>query len=154
MRHVREVVRMHREARVPMRKIARLTGLTRPTVRDMVVRFERSGLELPGPSKIGDINLEGGLYGALGAKPGRRKLPEPDWPVVTRELKCKHVNLQVLWEEYRAEHPDGYRYSRFCDLFRRWPPAAGHAPKPCRRREAVPRLRWRYGADRGGSTDR
>ncbi|MFD2135421.1 helix-turn-helix domain-containing protein [Novosphingobium resinovorum] len=58
MRHVREVVRMHREARVPMRKIARLTGLTRPTVRDMVVRFERSGLESPGPSKIGDINLE------------------------------------------------------------------------------------------------
>ena len=24
----------------------------------------------------------------------------------------------VLWEEYRAVHPDGYGYSRFCDLFR------------------------------------
>lgn len=30
------------------------------------------------------------------------------------------MTLQVLWEEYVAEHPDGYRYSRFCDLFRRW----------------------------------
>jgi transposase len=24
----------------------------------------------------------------------------------------------VLWEEYRDGHPDGYGYSRFCDLFR------------------------------------
>ena len=24
----------------------------------------------------------------------------------------------VLWEEYREVHPDGYGYSRFCDLFR------------------------------------
>jgi transposase len=24
----------------------------------------------------------------------------------------------VLWEEYRQVHPDGYGYSRFCDLFR------------------------------------
>ncbi|MGH6744887.1 MAG: IS21 family transposase, partial [Novosphingobium sp.] len=103
-----------------MREIARLTGLARSTVRDMIVRFDRSGLAWPVPSEIGDIDLEGRLYGASGVKPGRRKLPEPDWPVVARELKRKHVTLQVLWEEYRAEHPDGYRYSRFCDLFRRW----------------------------------
>ncbi|WP_354107665.1 transposase [Bradyrhizobium sp. LB14.3] len=24
----------------------------------------------------------------------------------------------VLWEEYRAVHPEGYGYSRFCNLFR------------------------------------
>jgi hypothetical protein len=24
----------------------------------------------------------------------------------------------VLWEEYRETQPDGYGYSRFCDLFR------------------------------------
>jgi transposase len=28
------------------------------------------------------------------------------------------VNLLVLWEEYRALHPQGYAYSRFCQLFR------------------------------------
>ena len=26
--------------------------------------------------------------------------------------------MMILWEEYRASHPDGYGYSRFCDLFR------------------------------------
>lgn len=28
--------------------------------------------------------------------------------------------MQVLWEEYIAAHPDGYRYSRWCELFRNW----------------------------------
>ncbi|MEX6509196.1 hypothetical protein AB5S17_22975, partial [Jiella sp. M17.18] len=26
--------------------------------------------------------------------------------------------LQILWDEYRAVHPAGYGYSRFCELFR------------------------------------
>jgi transposase len=103
-----------------MRDIARMMGIARSTVRDMVVRFDRCGLSWPVPSEISDAELEGRLYGAAGVKPGRRKLPEPDWAVVARELKRKHVTLQVLWDEYNAEHPGGYRYSRFCDLFRGW----------------------------------
>ena len=35
-------------------------------------------------------------------KPGRRKQAEPDWSAVARELKRKHVTLQVLWEEILA----------------------------------------------------
>jgi transposase len=30
------------------------------------------------------------------------------------------VTLQLLWEEYREANPDGYRYSRFCELYQRW----------------------------------
>jgi transposase len=26
----------------------------------------------------------------------------------------------LLWEEYRQANPDGYRYSRFCELYQRW----------------------------------
>ena len=30
------------------------------------------------------------------------------------------MTLLLLWEEYRAEHGDGYGYSRFCDLYIDW----------------------------------
>lgn len=30
------------------------------------------------------------------------------------------MTLSLLWEKYRAVHPDDYGYSRFCDLHRRW----------------------------------
>ncbi|SNB83899.1 Integrase core domain-containing protein [Rhodoblastus acidophilus] len=33
-------------------------------------------------------------------------------------MKRPGVSLQILWEEYRADHPAGYGYSRFCELFR------------------------------------
>ena len=28
--------------------------------------------------------------------------------------------LESLWEEYREANPDGYGYSRFCELYQRW----------------------------------
>ncbi|MGH9719711.1 MAG: IS21 family transposase, partial [Bryobacteraceae bacterium] len=30
------------------------------------------------------------------------------------------MTLQLLWEEYRDQNPDGDRYSRYCDLYRSW----------------------------------
>ena len=35
---------------------------------------------------------------------------------VHAELRRRGVTLALLWQEYRGLHPDGYRYSRFCDL--------------------------------------
>jgi transposase len=49
---------------------------------------------------------------------GARYHAEPDWAALVRELKRPGVNLMVLWDEYRAVHPQGYAYSRFCQLFR------------------------------------
>jgi transposase len=30
------------------------------------------------------------------------------------------VTLQLLWQEYRQAQPEGYGYSRFCELYQRW----------------------------------
>jgi len=120
MRALREVMRMYRDGELAVREVARLTGVARSTARDMISRFEKSGLAWPIPPETGGDELERCLYGAVGVKRGHRKMPEPDWSAVAREMKRKRVTLQVLWEEYIAEHPDGYRYSRFCDLFRGW----------------------------------
>ena len=40
---------------------------------------------------------------------------------VHRELRRqKGVTLQLLWQEYRESHPEGYGYSRYCELYRAW----------------------------------
>src|ERR1700712_2764110 len=33
-------------------------------------------------------------------------------------MKRPAVSLAILFEEYEAAHPEGYRYSRFCELYR------------------------------------
>jgi transposase len=56
--------------------------------------------------------LETALYANRRSKRGHRRIAEPDWAGVHRELKRKHVTLLILWDEYIAANPGGYSYSR------------------------------------------
>jgi transposase len=50
-----------------------------------------------------------------------RKHPEPDWARIHQDLQThKNLTLQLAWQEERESDPEGYAYSRFCDLYRRW----------------------------------
>jgi transposase len=120
MRRVREMLRLTLDGGLSVSDAARRMGVARSTVREMAARFERSGLCWPLPLDLTDADLETRLYGEAGARRGDRRRPEPDWAALNRELKRKHVTLQILWDEYIEAHPDGYRYSRFCDLYRGW----------------------------------
>src|SRR5882724_6403456 len=119
MRHVREILRLGCTG-ISRHEIARRTGLAPSTVRETLKRFEASGLTWPLPDEVTDGVLEARLYKNAGTKQGHRRQVEPDWAIVHRELKRKHVTLSILWDEYIERHPDGYRYSRFCDLYRSW----------------------------------
>lgn len=46
---------------------------------------------------------------------------DPDWPSVHQRLQAnKRLNLQYLWEEYRADNINGLSYSRFCRRYIDW----------------------------------
>jgi transposase len=123
MRHVREVMRL-KSAGMPTREIARRVGTAPSTVRLTIRRFEAAGLSWPLSDDVTDAVLEARLFASAGAGPGtrrgHRRQSEPDWAAVHRELRRKHVTLAILWEEYIASEPGGYRYSRFCELYRGW----------------------------------
>jgi transposase len=120
MRHVREVLRLKLVGGVPTREIARQIGIAPSTVRTTIRRFEATGLSWPLPEGMTDTALEAKLFPEAGTREGRRRQVEPDWASVHRELKRKHVTLSLLWDEYIARDPEGYRYSRFCELYRLW----------------------------------
>jgi transposase len=121
MRHVRDVMRL-KAAGMSSREIARRVGSAPSTVRLTIRRFEASGLTWPLPDDVTDTVLEARLLAKAGSgsRQGQRRLAEPDRALVHRELKRKHVTLSIVWEEYIAGEPGGYRYSRFCKLYRAW----------------------------------
>ena len=119
MRQVRDVLRLN-AAGVSGNEIARRVGVAPSTVRLTLKRLAAAGLGWPLPAEMTDAVLEARLFTAVGTKQGHRRRDEPDWPAVHRELKRKHVTLQILWDEYIERYPDGYRYSRFCELYRGW----------------------------------
>ena len=118
MRRIRQVLQLHFGARASARAIAREVGVGRTTVLEYLARASTAGLGWPLPPDLTDEALEQRLFPAPSNKPGTRRHPEPDWAVLVREMKRPGVSLLILWEEYDAVHPQGYGYSRFCELYR------------------------------------
>ena len=119
MRQVRDVLRLN-AAGVSGNEIARRVGVAPSTVRLTLKRLAAAGFGWPLPADMTDAVLEAQLFTAVGTKQGHRRRAEPDFAAIHRELKHKHVTLQILWDEYIERDPDGYRYSRFCELYRGW----------------------------------
>jgi transposase len=117
MRQIRQLLRLHHDG-VSAREIGRTLGVARSTIQDNLKRAQAAGIAWPLPADHSDDVLEQRLFTRAGVRSGFRRRPEPDWMALAREIKRPGVNLTVLWEEYRAAHPDGYGYSRFCDLYR------------------------------------
>ena len=103
---------------VSTHEIARRLGMARSTVRETLKRAQTAGLSWPLPEAMNDVALEAALYASRRSKRGHRRIEEPDWASVHRELKRKHVTLLILWDEYIVANPGGYSYSRFCELYR------------------------------------
>jgi transposase len=120
MRRVREMLGLCLDGGLAGREVARRMGVSPGTVRAMLGRFEACGLSWPLPLDLTDADLEARLYGESGTRRGERRRAEPDWAAVNREMKRKHVTLQILWDEHIEANPEGYRYSRFCELYRAW----------------------------------
>ena len=117
MRKVFELLRLQAEG-LSIRQMAASLGLARSTVSDYLRRIERASLSWPLPGDVDESELLERLFGPEAARRGGR--PAPDWSCIHTERQRPGVTLQLLWLEYKEGHPDGYQYSRFCELYGRW----------------------------------
>ncbi|MEZ5489317.1 MAG: IS21 family transposase [Gammaproteobacteria bacterium] len=119
MRKIREVLRLKWGNGMSNRRIAAGSGIGRPTVSEYLRRAEEAGLSWPLPDDLDDARLERLLFPPPPDLPAQER-GIPDWVHIHGELKHKGVTLFLLWQEYRANHPDGYQYSWFCEHYRAW----------------------------------
>lgn len=118
MRKIKEILRLGYESGIPMNKIALCCKLGRKTVQMYFHRFKAADLKWPLPEGVTDEELERRLFSEHKVKSGAK---EPlNYEYLSQEIKRPNVTLALLWEEYKQAHPDGYQYSQFCDLFRRY----------------------------------
>lgn len=118
MRRIREVLRLHDQA-LSQRRIAQAIGVSPTTVAEYVKRAQSAGLAFPAANALDDVQLETTLFPAT-APIAKASRPEPDWAHVHRELQRRGVTLDLLWQEYKAVTPAGFRYSYFCERYRRF----------------------------------
>jgi transposase len=120
MRKIKEVLRLHALG-LAQRQIARSCSIGQSTVSEYLKAAEAAGVQWPEIQDWDEVRIAAALpsHPTSAASPPRK--PEPDFAAIQEELQQdKHLTLRVLWEEYRAQNPDGYLYSRFCERYQRW----------------------------------
>jgi len=118
MRKIREVLRLKHEVGLSHRAIARACSVGVGTVSLYVTRAREAGLGWPLPEEMDEAALEARLLRHPLGPSGPR--PQPDVAYIHQQLKRPSVTLHLLWMEYLEIYPDGYRYSQFCEIYRRW----------------------------------
>ncbi len=119
MRKIREVLRLKYEHCCSNREIAKSCGIGSSTVGDMLQRAKMAGICWPLPDDFSDAFLENALFPS--PTPSGSSLLIPDFSAIHTELQKKRgVTLNLLWQEYKEQHPNGYQYSWFCQNYREW----------------------------------
>ena len=118
MRRIKEILRLKFEFNLNNRQIARSCNIPHSTVINYLRRAEAAGVAWPLPPDMSDTDVEKLLFPTV---PADRKVPMPDFEAIHTELLGhKYVTLELLWREYKRIYPEGYQYSYYCELYRRW----------------------------------
>ncbi len=122
VRKIKEVLRLKYDSNLSEREISRNCQVSRSTVADYLMKAKAAGISWSEALSLTDAQIEERLFPVKGI-PSSVKRPTPDYDYIYNELRTyRKINLTLiqLWLEYKEKHPDGYQYSQFCDLYRRW----------------------------------
>jgi len=118
MQQTREILRQKWQLGRSHRQVAASLRVSAGAVAKAVTRAKAVGLDWSGVEKLSDDELERKLYGPT--LPSHVPRPEPDPRYLHTELRKSGVTLELLHLEYLEHHPDGLRYSAFCERYRDW----------------------------------
>ncbi len=111
---IREIARLYLELNLSIRAIARACNISPSTASIYVEKIK--GLTYKDISEMDDDTLRA----LMKEEVEKNKKPLPDFSYISCELKKKHVTLQLLYEEYKRDNPQGYERSQFYNLYRQW----------------------------------
>jgi transposase len=97
--------------------VASAVGVSAGKVHSVYSDARSLGIDAAAVEAMTDAELAARLYPKT---PPSCVRPGPDCACIHLELRRRAVTLALLHVEYLAEHPEGLRYSAFCDRYREW----------------------------------
>ena len=121
MQQIRSIIHLL-EKGYSLRAISAEIGLSRQTVTFYAARLKNAVYSLEALRQLADEDLGAIMYSPVASKPlpENTRLQEFDMriPYFLSELKRTGVTRLLLWEEYRKESTDPFRYTQFCILLK------------------------------------
>lgn len=120
MRHIKEILRLHFEAKLSIRQISLCTQASIGGVQKLLSKARAANLTWPLSQELDDKAIEAIIYPKTTSTHSTR-YEIPSWPDIHQELKQKGVTKTLLWEEYCQQYPGRYySYSQFCNRYTDW----------------------------------
>lgn len=120
MRKVRELLHLHLTKGISARQAAKIIGIGKTAASQYISGFKDSGLDYRSIELMTDTDLIQAINTLKETVNTRYKELSEEFEYLKKELTRKGVTLQLLWEEYKDKHPDGYGYSQFCHHYYHW----------------------------------
>src|SRR5438445_10683479 len=118
MRQTREILRQKWRLGRTHREVALGVRISSGAVVAPVLRARAAVLDWAQVDTLSDDALQARVYGP--PTPPTHHRPVPDGAALHAERRQPGVTLELLHLEYLEQHPDGYRYTQFCEIYRRW----------------------------------
>jgi transposase len=119
MRKIKEILRLRFSCSLSHRQIAASCQMSHSAVGEYLRRAKAVDIGWPLPEELTDEALEVKLFPAADTRSPSAQKPLPDFARIHEELRVHqkvNLTLDLLWREYKEQHPDGYQYSQFCRL--------------------------------------
>jgi len=117
MKKIKEIARLLFECNLGIRPIARACNISTSTASTHVEKLKELGVTYKDICETDEDTLSELMF-PKGVKPSVK--PLPDFVYLHREMKKKGVTLQLLYEEYKRDNPDGYERTQFYYLYHSW----------------------------------
>ena len=119
MQIIRQIYRLHAQG-VSKLQISKRLLVSRNTVKKYIELFKKEEYTYQKLKELDDSEL--GKFLKKKEKPPSERLERLQslFPYFEKELRKTGVTKQLLWEEYKRKHPNGYQSSQFCFHYDEW----------------------------------
>ncbi len=120
MSRIRQILRFHTQGK-SKKEISKLTSSSRNTIKKYIHKFIHERLTYEQIASMTDHQLEL-LFGQIEPSPKDQRLQQLEllFPQIEKKLKQRGMTLQLLFGQYRKDHPDGYSSTQFYKYYRQY----------------------------------
>ena len=117
MKKIKEILKLRFITDISYRQIGRAVNIPSSTVSDYCKRFEITKYILDDFLKMDEEKCYELLFPEKRLPNTHKERPLPDVAYIHKEIAKKAVTFELLWMEYKEQHPDGYGLSQFKEYY-------------------------------------